>query len=147
LETLVAISINAVAAFARPFVLVLDDYHLVAADEIHQAVAHLLHHMPRNFHVVISTRNRPDLPLAWLKARGELSEITATDLRFSEEEAAGFLHQTMGLDLPETGVADLMARTEGWVTGLKLAALSLRGASDWPAAIERFSGRHPDLLN
>ncbi len=147
LETLVAISINAVAAFARPFVLVLDDYHLVAADEIHQAVAHLLHHMPRNFHVVIATRNRPALPLAWLKAGGELSEITATDLRFSEEEAAGFLHQTMGLDLPETGVADLMARTEGWVTGLKLAALSLRGASDWPAAIERFSGRHPDLLN
>ena len=132
LEALVAIAINAVAAAGRHFVLVLDDYHWIAADEIHEAVATLLHHRPRNLHVVIATRLRPALPLSWLKARGELLEITATDLRFSEQEAAGFLHRTMGLDLPKTGVADLTARTEGWVTGLKLAALSLRGASDCP---------------
>jgi len=132
MEALVAIAINAVAAAGRHFVLVLDDYHWIAADEIHEAVATLLHHRPRNLHVVIATRLRPALPLSWLKARGELLEITATDLRFSEQEAAGFLHRTMGLDLPKTGVADLTARTEGWVTGLKLAALSLRGASDCP---------------
>lgn len=146
LQALVAAAINAVAAAGRPFVLVLDDYHLIGAGEIHEAVAELLHHMPRSFHVVIATRVRPALPLPWLRARGELSEITASDLRFSEEEAAGFLHQTMGLDLPDARVADLAARTEGWVTGLKLAALSLRGASDWTAAIQRFNGRHPDIL-
>lgn len=147
LEALVALSINTVAVAGRPFMLVLDDYHAIVADEIQAAVANLLHHLPRNFHVVIATRRRPALPLAWLKARGELSEITATDLRFSDQEAARFLQQTMGLHLPETGVAHLMARTEGWVTGLKLAALSLRGARDWHTAIQRFDGRHPDLLN
>ncbi len=147
LDTLVATSINAAVAAGMPYLLVLDDYHLIVAEEIHAAIATLLHRLPPNFHVVIATRARPPLPLASLKARGDLSEIAGDDLRFTAQEAAGFLHDTMGLDLPEEGVEALIARTEGWVAGLKLAALSLNGASDWVAAIERFDGRHPDLLN
>lgn len=146
LESLVAISINAAATAGADFLLVLDDYHLIVADEIHAAIGNLLYRLPPNFHVVIVTRGRPPLPLAWLKARGDLAEITSTDLRFTDQEAAGFLHQAMRLNLPDEGVADLMARTEGWVTGLKLAALSLRAESDWLTATRRFDGSHPDLL-
>ena len=149
LQSLVAMFINAAATVAADFVLVLDDYQVIVQDEIHAAIANLLYRLPSNFHVMIVSRTRPPLPLAWLKARGDLAEITGADLRFTMPETTTFLHQTMGLNLPEADIADLFARTEGWVTGLKLAALSLRGATDWSAAsgvIERFSGRNPDLL-
>jgi LuxR family maltose regulon positive regulatory protein len=146
LQSLVAMFINAAATVAADFVLVLDDYQVIVQDEIHAAIANLLYHVPSNFHVMIVSRTRPPLPLAWLKARGDLAEITGADLRFTTPETTTFLHKTMGLNLPETDVADLFARTEGWVTGLKLAALSLRGATDRSAAIERFNGRNPDLL-
>lgn len=146
LDVLIAFAINAIATARTDFLLVLDDYHLIAQDEIHRAVANLLYRAPSNFHLIIVARAQPPLPLAWLKARGDLMEITATDLRFTEPEAASFLNQAMGLNLPDEGVADLMARTEGWVTGLKLAALSLRGTSDWLMAVRRFSGNHPDLV-
>lgn len=147
LETLVATLINAVATAGTPLLLVLDDYHLIHADEIHAAVALLLDRLPANFHVVIVTRTRPPLPLARLKARGDLTEITAADLRFTPAEATAFFHRAMGLDLSADGVAHLVARTEGWAAGLQLAALSLHGAADRAAAIGSFSGRSPDLLN
>ncbi len=146
LPSLVAMLINVAVTAASDFILVLDDYQVIVQDEIHAAIANLLYHLPSNFHVMIVTRTRPPLPLAWLKASGDLAEVTGADLRFTLPETTTFLHRTMGLNLPEADVADLFARTEGWVTGLKLAALSLRGATDWPAAIARFSGRNPDLL-
>ncbi|MHB9144528.1 MAG: LuxR C-terminal-related transcriptional regulator [Symbiobacteriia bacterium] len=146
LESLVALAINAAATAGGDFLLVLDDFQVIVEDEIHAAVATLLYRLPPNFHVMIVSRTRPPLPLAWLKTRGDLAEITGANLRFTMPETMTFLHQTMALNLPEADVADLFARTEGWVTGLKLAALSLRGATDWSAAIERFSGRDPDLL-
>jgi LuxR family maltose regulon positive regulatory protein len=146
LQSLVAMIINAAATIAADFLLVLDDYQAIFQDEIHAEVANLLYRLPSNFRVMIVSRTRPPLPLAWLKARGDLAEITGADLRFTMPETIGFLRETMGLNLPETEIADLFARTEGWVTGLKLAALSLRGHADRSAATLRFSGRAPDLL-
>ncbi|HYG58530.1 MAG TPA: hypothetical protein VD902_10775, partial [Symbiobacteriaceae bacterium] len=147
LETLVATLINEVATAAFPLLLVLDDYHLIVANEIHEAVALLLDRLSPGFHVVITTRTRPQLPLARLRARGDLTEITAASLRFQPEEAEAFLRSSMGLNLPEAGVADLVSRTEGWVTGLQLAALSLHGAADPAAAMRAFNGGSPDLLD
>jgi LuxR family maltose regulon positive regulatory protein len=147
LDALVATLINAVVAGGSPLVLVLDDYHLINASEIHEAVALLLELLPPHFHLVITTRTRPPLPLARLKAKGGLAEITGADLRFSREEAAAFLHGVMGLDLPREGVLDLAARTEGWVAGLQLAALSLQTAPDRAAALRGFNGSNPDLLD
>lgn len=146
LQSLVAMLINEVATVRDEYLLVLDDYQVILQDEIHLAITNLLYRLPSNFHLMILSRTRPPLPLAWLKARGDLAEITGADLRFTIAETTIFFHKSMGLDLPEAAVADLFARTEGWVTGLKLAALSLRGAPDWSAASLRFSGRHPDLL-
>lgn len=146
LQSLVALLINAAATAPGSFVLVLDDYQVIVQDEIHAAVANLLYRLPANFHVVIVSRTRPPLPLAWLKARGDLAEVTGADLRFTLPETTTFLQESMGLQIPEADIADLFARTDGWVTGLKLAALSLRGSTDWSAAIERFSGRNPDLV-
>lgn len=146
LDALAAALINAAAVADFPLLLVLDDYHLITAGEIHEAVALLVDRLPPGFHVVIVTRTRPPLPLARLKARGEMAEITAADLRFTAVEAAAFVHQAMGVDLPDAAVAALVARTEGWAAGLQLAALSLQGAADWAAALEGFSGASPDLL-
>lgn len=146
LQTLVAILINALATAEADLLLVLDDYQVIVQDEIHLAIANLLYRLPPNAHLMIVSRTRPPLPLAWLKARGDLVEITGADLRFTAPEAALFLQESMGLRLSEATIADLFARTEGWVTGLKLAALSLRGAPDWRAATQRFSGQNPDLL-
>lgn len=146
LESLVAMLINALATVAADFLLVLDDYQVIVQDEIHLAIANLLYRLPSNFHLMILSRTRPPLPLAWLKARGDLAEITGADLRFTLPETTLFLHKTMGRNLPEAEIADLFARTEGWVTGLKLAALSLRGATDWSKTTLGFSGRNPDLL-
>lgn len=145
-DALAAALINDVAGAGSPLMLVLDDYHLIQAGEIHEAVALLLDRMPPTFHMVIVTRARPPLPIARLKARGDLTEITAADLRLTSDEASAFLRRTMGMDLPADAVAALMARTEGWVAGLQLAALSLQGAADWDAAIESFGGRSPDVL-
>ncbi len=146
LHELIATVINAVAAAGSPLLLVLDDYHVIQAGEVHEAVALLLSLMPPQFHLVITTRTRPPLPLARLKAQGALTEITGADLRFSPEETGTFLREVMGLDLPDDGISMLAARTEGWVAGLQLAALSLHAASDWLAAIRSFNGRNPDLL-
>lgn len=145
-QALVATLINELDAAQAPLLLVFDDYHLIEAPEIHEAVSLLLERLPSNLHLIISTRVRPPLPLSRLKARGDLSEVTAVDLRFTAAEAATFLHGTMGLDLPAEGVSTLFTRTEGWVAGLQLGALSLRTSSDWSAAAGSFSGNHPDLL-
>jgi len=140
MEALVAMLINAVTASAVSTTLVLDDYHLIHAASIHQAIRFLLEHQPSLMHVVISTREDPPLPLPRLRARGQVTEIRERELRFTVKEATAFFNQTMGLQLSPEAVAALETRTEGWIAGLQLAALSLRDRDDANAFIAAFAG-------
>ena len=121
-------------------VLVLDDYHVIDAHDIDDGMAFLLEHLPPQVHLVITTRADPALPLARLRARGELVEIRAADLRFTPEEAAAYLNEVMGLDLAARDVAALEGRTEGWIAALQLAALSMQGRDDVAGFIAGFAG-------
>ena len=121
-------------------VLVLDDYHVIDAHDIQDGMAFLLEHLPPQIHLVITTRADPALPLARLRARGELVEIRAADLRFTPDEAAAYLNEVMGLDLAAGDVAALEARTEGWIAALQLAALSMQGRDDVAGFIAGFAG-------
>lgn len=133
----------------EPVALVLDDYHLVATDAVHDALAYLLEHLGANLRLAILTRIDPPLPLARLRARGELVEIRAADLRFGLHETATLLNDLLGLNLSAEAVASLDARTEGWVTGLHLAALSLRdrSAQERTAFVNAFSGSQRFILD
>jgi LuxR family maltose regulon positive regulatory protein len=123
------------------FVLVLDDYHVIDAKPIDQALTFLLDHLPPQGHLVITTREDPQLPLPRLRARNQLTELRAADLRFTPSEAAGFLH-AMGVSLSPEDVAALERRTEGWIAGLQLAALSMQSHPDIPAFVRAFAGDH-----
>jgi LuxR family transcriptional regulator, maltose regulon positive regulatory protein len=114
----------------KQWVVVLDDYHVIEASEVHEAVTFLLDHLPDHLHLVMATRSDPPLPLARLRSRGQLTELRAADLRFTPAEAREFLNRVMGLELTEADVDALEDRTEGWIAGLQLAALSLRGIAD-----------------
>jgi LuxR family transcriptional regulator, maltose regulon positive regulatory protein len=128
-------------------VLVLDDYHLVEAPPVHQSVAFLLDRLPPGLRLVLSTRADPPLPLARLRARGQLAELRAADLRFTLVETAAFLREATGLDLPAASVTALQDRTEGWAAGVQLAALSLRGQADPAGFIATFAGGHRYVLD
>jgi LuxR family maltose regulon positive regulatory protein len=132
--------LNALSALAADAVLVLDDYHLVEAPAIHAALAFVIEHLTPRLHLLITTRADPPLPLTRLRARGELTELRAADLRFTAEEATAFLTELMGLRLSAEDVAALEARTEGWIAGLQLAALAMRDRTDLPGFIAAFSG-------
>jgi LuxR family maltose regulon positive regulatory protein len=140
IEAILTILLNEIAAFPDCFALVLDDYHVIDAKPIDTAVTFLLEHLPRQMHLVITTREDPNLPLARLRARDQLTELRAADLRFTSAEAADFLSQTMGLNLSAEDIAALETRTEGWIAGLQLAALSMRGREDVPGFIRAFAG-------
>ena len=129
------------------FILVLDDYHLVEAIPVDQALAFLLDHLPPQMHLVIATREDPHLPLARLRARGQLTELRAADLRFTPSEAAEFLNQVMGLNLSAEDIAALETRTEGWIAGLQLATISMQGHQDTASFIESFTGSHHFVLD
>ncbi|MCA9969341.1 MAG: hypothetical protein KC425_03950 [Anaerolineales bacterium] len=146
-ESILTTLLNDLAAIPKAFALVLDDYHVVDAPAIDQAVIFLLEHMPPQLHLVITTREDPNLPLSRLRARGQLTELRAADLRFTHAEAAAFLKQVMGLELAQADIAALEARTEGWVAGLQLAALSMRGQQDVPGFIQSFTGSHRFVLD
>jgi len=139
-ETVLTVLLNDIAAVAGQLVLVLDDYHVIEAGEIHDGLAFLLDHLPPQMHLVLAGRSDPVLPLPRLRARGELTEIRAADLRFSAEEAATFLNGAMGLDLMLQDVAALEARTEGWIAALQLAAISIQGRDDVAGFIGAFKG-------
>jgi LuxR family transcriptional regulator, maltose regulon positive regulatory protein len=124
-EAVLTALLNDLAAFAGDIVLVLDDYHVIDVPEVQDGMAFLLDHLPPGLHVVIAGRADPALPLARLRARGELVEIRAAELRFTPDEAAAYLNEMMGLQLTARDVAALEARTEGWIAVLQLAALSL----------------------
>ena len=134
--------LNEISAFPHDFILVLDDYHLVDSQPVDNALTFVLEHLPPHMHLVIATREDPNLPLPRLRARGQLTELRVADLRFTPAEAADFLNQVMGLNLLAEDIAALETHTEGWVAGLQLAALSLRGHADIPGFIQSFTGSH-----
>lgn len=139
--------INDFAEYSEKFIFILDDYHLVENKTIHEALIFLLDHMPSQLHLVIATREDPLLPLARLRSKDNLSELRAADLRFTNSEAAQFLNQTMGLNLSPEDIASLENRTEGWIAGLQLAAISMRGLEDNSKFIESFTGSHRLILD
>lgn len=139
--------LNELVSIEDDFILVLDDYHVMDSKPVDELLAFLVEHMPSHMHLVITTREDPALPLARLRARNQLTEIRAADLRFSESEAAEFLNHVMGLHLSAEEIAALDKRTEGWVAGLQLAALSMQGKADTSAFIRSFSGANQFVLD
>src|SRR5262245_15735320 len=139
-EAILTTLLNDITAVSNTFILVLDDYHVIDARPVDLALTFLLDHLPPQMHLVITTREDPQLPLARLRARGQLTELRATDLRFTPAEAAAFLKQVMALDVSAEDVAALESRTEGWIAGLQLAALSMRGRDDIGQFVRAFAG-------
>ncbi len=139
-EAALAVLLNDLHATPEDILLVLDDYHLIEATEIHDGMAFLLEHLPPRLHLVLATRADPALALARLRGRGELVEVRAADLRFTAEESVAYLNGSMGLALTEGDVAALDGRTEGWIAALQLAALSMQGRGDASAFIAGFAG-------
>jgi LuxR family maltose regulon positive regulatory protein len=149
-EAILTSLINEVAAIPDRIIVVLDDYHLIESSPVDGALTFLLEHLPppeRGLHLVIATREDPQLPLARLRARGQLTELRAADLRFTSAEAAEFLNQVMGLDLSAENIAALETRTEGWIAGLQLAAISMQGSKDASGFIGSFTGSHRFVLD
>jgi LuxR family transcriptional regulator, maltose regulon positive regulatory protein len=148
-EGLVTALINELAAppGKDELLLILDDYHLIDAQQVHEPLVFLLEHLPPGVHVVLASRADPPLPLARLRAGGQLAELRAGDLRFTAEEAAALLRETAGDVLPAAAVVALAARTEGWAAGLQLAALSLQGQADPTGFVAAFSGSHRYVLD
>ncbi|MCL4487133.1 MAG: LuxR C-terminal-related transcriptional regulator [Chloroflexi bacterium] len=146
-ESILTILLNEITTIPDNFVLVLDDYHVIDAKPVENALAFLLEHLPPQMHLVIATREDPHLPLARLRARGKLTELRAADLRFTPSEAAAFLNQMMGLNLSEEDIAALETRTEGWIAGLQLAAISMQGHQDATSFIHSFTGSHHFVLD
>jgi len=146
-ETILTSLINEIATISNRIIIVLDDYHLIETQPIHDALTYLLDHLPPQLHLVIATREDPQLPLARLRSRNQLTEIRAADLCFTSSEAAEFLNQTMGLALSAEDIAALETRTEGWIAGLQLAALSLQGHTNTSSLIQSFTGSHHLVLD
>jgi LuxR family maltose regulon positive regulatory protein len=132
---------------AEAFALVLDDYHVISAESIQRGMTFLLEHLPPQLHLVMAGRADPPLPLARLRAQGRLTEVRTADLRFGVSEVSTFLQAMMGLDLEASTIATLEQRTEGWIAGLQLAALSLRGRRDISGFLAAFSGTHRYVLD
>lgn len=147
MDSLLTPLLNELAAISNEFVLVLDDYHVLDSHEIDKSLAFLIDNQPPQMHLVITTREDPRLPLARLRVRGQLSEIRAADLRFTTDEAAAFLNTAMGLSLSSDDVAALEQRTEGWIAGLQLAAISMQGQDNVGGFIQSFTGSHHFVLD
>src|SRR6266699_1074998 len=147
IEIVLTVWINDLAALPHEVALVLDDYHLITAQPIHRSITYLLDHLPPQLHLVMATRADPPLSLARLRARGHLTEIRAAELRFTAEETAAFLTRALGLELSAQDIATLEARTEGWIAGLQLAALSMQGRKDIPGFLEAFTGSHRYIID
>src|SRR5256884_625430 len=146
-EAILTALLNEITTLPDHFVLVLDDYHVIDAKPVDMALAFLVEHLPPQMHLVIATREDPQLPLARLRARGQLIELRAADLRFTPSEAAEFLNSVMGLTLSPGNIAALEDRTEGWIAGLQLAALSMQGHQDVPGFIRAFAGDHRYIVD
>jgi LuxR family transcriptional regulator, maltose regulon positive regulatory protein len=146
-EAVLTIVINELTDIPHSIILVLDDYHVITTPAIHTAVTFLVDHMPSTFHLVIASRADPLLPLARWRARREMTELHTADLRFTTEEAALFLNTAMGLNLVTPDLATLEERTEGWIAGLQLAALSLQGRNDASDFVASFAGSNHYIMD
>ncbi|MEW6402168.1 MAG: LuxR C-terminal-related transcriptional regulator [Chloroflexota bacterium] len=146
-EAILTSLVNDLYSASGEIILVLDDYQLISSQAVHEKVAFLLEHQPSTLHLVIATRSDPPLPLARLRARGQTVELRADDLRFTEFEAAQFLNDFMGLQLEAGLVVTLEERTEGWIAGLQMAALSMRDREDVRGFIDGFSGTNRYILD
>jgi LuxR family maltose regulon positive regulatory protein len=147
IESILTSLLNEIAAIPNDFLLVLDDYHAFDSRPIDAALALLIERLPPHMHLVIATREDPDLPLARWRTRNQLIELRVKDLRFTESEAAEFLNRAMGLNLSSEDVTALETRTEGWIAGLQLAALSMQGLQDTAGFIQSFTGSHRFVLD
>ena len=146
-ESILTALLNEITTISDDFFLILDDYHVIESKSVDSALGFLLEHLPSNLHLVIATRADPDLPLPRLRGRGQLTELRTADLRFTPSEAADFLNQVMGLSLSADDIAALESRTEGWIVGLQLAALSMQGIQDTAGFIQSFTGSHHFVLD
>ena len=147
IDTILVTLINEIATITSKITLILDDHHLIDAQPVHDAISFLLENMPSQMHLVIATREDPPFPLSRLRARGQLTELRAADLRFTSSEAFEFFNQVMGLNLSTNDINALETRTEGWITGLQLAAISMQGQKDHTSFIESFTGSHRFVLD
>lgn len=147
IESILTTLLNEITVIPEDFILVLDDFHLIDSKLVDRALTFLLEHQPPQMHLVIATRQDPDLPLARLRARGQLTELRVLDLRFTPAEAAEFLNQVMGLNLSAGDIAGLESRTEGWIAGLQLAAISMQGHQDITSFIKSFTGSHHFVMD
>jgi LuxR family maltose regulon positive regulatory protein len=139
--------LNEITLLPNNFILVLDDYHVIDSKLVDDAITFLLEHLPPQMHLVIATREDPNLPLARLRAHGQSNELRVIDLRFTPSEAAEFLNQVMGLNLSAEDIAALEDRTEGWIAGLQLAAISMQGHKDNTSFIQSFTGSHHFVMD
>jgi ATP/maltotriose-dependent transcriptional regulator MalT len=146
-DVLLTALLNELTTIKDPFVLVFDDYHVIAAKAVDQVLSYLVTHLPPQVHLIIATREDPSLPLARLRARDYVTELRAADLRFTPSEAAAFLNQVMGLTLSDQDIAALERRTEGWIAGLQFAALAMQGHQDTARFISSFTGSHHFVLD
>ena len=140
IEAVLGTVLNDLSVISNDVVVVLDDYHLIEARAVHDGMAFLLERLPPQVHLVLATRADPPLQLARWRGRGELLEIRAADLRFTTDEAAAYLEDVTGLELTAQDVAALERRTEGWITAIQLAALSMQGRDDIAGFIAGFAG-------
>jgi LuxR family maltose regulon positive regulatory protein len=147
LDNALTLLVNDIATFARPLILILDDYHVIHTEAVNQLLVALLEHQPLNFHLVIVSRADPPLPLSRLRGRQQMLELRVHNLRFTEVETTAFLNQIMGLNLSPELIAALEQHTEGWIAGLQLAALSLQGCDDAEAFIQTFSGSNRYIID
>ena len=131
--------INDIVAVSQPFILVLDDYHLITALPVHQQLGFLLDRQPPQMHLAIATREDPPLPLSRLRARGQVTDVRQADLQFTPEETAEFLRRVAQAEFSSDDVSVLQRRTEGWVAGLQLLALSIRGSEDVRRLVDSFT--------
>ena len=146
-ETILTNLLNEISAIPEHFTLVLDDYHVIDSKPVDEAITFWVEHSPPQMHTVITTREDPHLPLARLRARGQLTELRTADMRFTPAEVADFLNRMMGLNLRDADITALETRTEGWIAGLQLAALSMQGRSDTAGFIKSFTGSHHFVLD
>ncbi|HLO30035.1 MAG TPA: LuxR C-terminal-related transcriptional regulator [Anaerolineales bacterium] len=147
IESLLTVLINEITTISATFIIILDDYHVIESKAVDNLLIFLIEHLPPQMHLVIATREDPNLSLARLRARGQLTELRAVDMRFTPAETADFLNRMMGLNLSDTDITKLESRTEGWIAGLQLAALSMQGQSDPAKFIESFTGSHHFILD
>ena len=147
IEAVLTMLMNGIAVLTDPVVLVLDDYHVIDAQPIHLAVTFLLEHMPPQLRVVLASRAEPPVSVARLRVQGHILEVRAADLRFTADETTSFLTEVMHLDLSPADIATLAGRTEGWIAGLHLAAVTLQGRGSPVGQVADFTGSHRSIVD